>query len=493
MPPDTHPRFAEPLSRGRGELVGVLAELAAVVRCLLEVVADERVVAAAVAVEPGGGALVQVGAVGFGQARVGGVAEEDVVEGVAVVAGVGSRGRVDEAGPREREQAVGDLAVGECGDGAEGELASDDRGSLEHGSLRWVEASEAASEHRFERRWQPFAAFGRERCELLDVERIPLGEPDDALARLLVEAGRKDLARMLVVQRAELNRLAERPAELRAGEAEHHERALRSLAEVVDEVEQRRLGPVHVVEDQQRRRERFEQPSHRPVRLAQRNGVFAAGEGVEPAEHELRVVLARERPLRLGAAKRTEQREQRSSLAVGGAAGDEHRGLVAGVEGDLAGKSRLPDSGLADDGDDAARVPTQRSGQPGELLIPADERGVEPPRLAHERLRALVERDAGRAGELDGAVDDGSRTADDLSRRDPGRQAELLRGRECPVRVLVAWGIGAEDRDQALGPEPLEHAAVAGERVPHRGERLVEQAAMALRIVVRRAGSRRAR
>ena len=110
---------------------------------------------------------------------------------------------------------------------------------------------------------------------------------------------------MLVVQRAELNRLSERPAELRAGEAQHQERTLRSLAEIVDEVEQRRLGPVHVVEDQQRRRERFEQPSHRPVRLAQRNGVFAAGEGVEPAEHELRVVLARERPLRLCAAKRT--------------------------------------------------------------------------------------------------------------------------------------------------------------------------------------------
>ena len=166
---------------------------------------------------------------------------------------------------------------------------------------------------------------------------------------------------------------------------------------------------------------------------------------------------------------------------------------MAGVEGDLAGKSRLPDPGLADDGDDAARVPTQRSGQPGELVIPADQRSVEPSRLAHERLRTLVERDAGRAGELDGAVDDGSRTADDLSRRDPGRQTELLRGRECPVRVLVAWCIGAEDRDQALGPETLEHATVAGERVPDCGERLVEQAAMASPDRHPREGSRPAR
>ena len=68
---------------------------------------------------------------------------------------------------------------------------------------------------------------------------------------------------------------------------------------------------------------------------------------------------------------------------------------MAGLEGDLAGKPRLPDSGLADDGDDAAGVRLQRSGQPGQLLIPADERGVEPPRLAHERLRAFVERDSG--------------------------------------------------------------------------------------------------
>ena len=82
----------------RGELVRVLAELAPVAHRLLEVVADERVVAGAVAVEPRRRALVQVGAVGLRQARVGGVAEEDVVEGVAVVAGVGSRGGVDEAG-----------------------------------------------------------------------------------------------------------------------------------------------------------------------------------------------------------------------------------------------------------------------------------------------------------------------------------------------------------------------------------------------------------
>ena len=181
-------------------------------------VADEGVVAGAVAVEPGGRALVQVGAVGLRQARVGGVAEEDVVEGVAVVARVGSCGGVDEAGAREREQVAGDLA-GEGGDGAERELASDDCSSLQHSPFRRGEAAEAACEHGFERGRQPFAAFGRERRELLGVERVALGELDDPLARLVVElrgAG-DDRARLVVAERAERERARRAAARAPAG------------------------------------------------------------------------------------------------------------------------------------------------------------------------------------------------------------------------------------------------------------------------------------
>ena len=89
-------------------------------------VAGDRVVARAVAVDPGCRAFVQVGAVGLRQARVGGIAEEDVVEGVAVVARVGGRGGVDEAGAGEREQLGRDLAVGKRGHRTERELAADD-------------------------------------------------------------------------------------------------------------------------------------------------------------------------------------------------------------------------------------------------------------------------------------------------------------------------------------------------------------------------------
>ena len=74
----------------------------------------------------------EVGAVGLRQAGVGGVAEEDVVEAVAVVAGVGAGGGVDEAAAGECEQVRATTSVlGERGDGAAGELAADDGGALE--------------------------------------------------------------------------------------------------------------------------------------------------------------------------------------------------------------------------------------------------------------------------------------------------------------------------------------------------------------------------
>ena len=99
--PDPQARLAEPLAGARCELVRVLAELSPEEGGLLEVVAGEGVVARAVAVEPGGDALVQAGAVDLGQRGVGGVAEEDVVEAIAVVSRLGGRGRVDEAAAGE--------------------------------------------------------------------------------------------------------------------------------------------------------------------------------------------------------------------------------------------------------------------------------------------------------------------------------------------------------------------------------------------------------
>ena len=61
---------------------------------------------------------------------------------------------------------------------------------------------------------------------------------------------------------------------LRPREADHEQRHLgRAVAQVFDQVEQRRLGPVHVVEHEHGRPfrgERLQQPTHCPVRLAER-------------------------------------------------------------------------------------------------------------------------------------------------------------------------------------------------------------------------------
>ena len=59
----------------------------------------------------------EVGAVRLCQAPVGGVAEQDVVEAVGVVAWVGAGCGVNEAAAGEGEEVADDVAVGECGDG----------------------------------------------------------------------------------------------------------------------------------------------------------------------------------------------------------------------------------------------------------------------------------------------------------------------------------------------------------------------------------------
>ncbi len=82
--------------------------------------------------------------------------------------------------------------------------------------------------------------------------------------------------------------------QLRAGGAEHEQRnAARPLDEVVDEVEQRLVGPVQVLEDEDERtlfRERFQEPAPGRERLAvlrtrsRRLGV-EAGEGTQVPLH----------------------------------------------------------------------------------------------------------------------------------------------------------------------------------------------------------------
>ena len=117
-----------------------------------------------------------------------------------------------------------------------------------------------------------------------------------------------------------------------------------------------------------------------------------------------------------------------------------------------------------------------------ELLVAADERRVE---TSLGATSAAFARRAGSADarELDGAGDDGSGAR--RPRRSRPRRGGRARARRQhrPDRVVVRRPVGAEDGDEPLGAEALEHAAVPVEHVPDRGERLVEPAAVLLGVV----------
>ena len=87
-----------------------------------------------------------------------------------------------------------------------------------------------------------------------------------------------------------------RPRELRTRQVDEQQRSVRDpLAEIVDEIEQCRLGPVDVVQEQQhgpRARERLEQAAHGPVRLAERACVRRAAESGKARRGQLAVGVA---------------------------------------------------------------------------------------------------------------------------------------------------------------------------------------------------------
>ena len=138
---------------------------------------------------------------------------------------------------------------------------------------------------------------------------------------------------------------------------------------MLDQVEQRRLGPVQVVDDGDERPvggQDLEQPPHAPEHLLdgvhrphepdrRRDAVghlgVAAGERGELAARALgRVVLADVRRGAHGLGNRPE----RDPVAVGQAAAAHDHRRAAEAVGELAQQARLADAGLADDGHDAA-------------------------------------------------------------------------------------------------------------------------------------------
>ena len=146
------------------------------------------------------------------------------------------------------------------------ELLADDRTALEHGALAGAEPVEARSEERLDRLGNPLLGQPALECEgeeLLEEERVALGGLDDACPLVRFEdaaaepvdeglglVGRECIELDAVDVSACAEEVGTRLPKLLAREADDENRPLALLREVVDELEERRLRPVDVVEDE---------------------------------------------------------------------------------------------------------------------------------------------------------------------------------------------------------------------------------------------------
>ena len=258
-------------------LVG-LAEFAAKPESAFDVIPDELVQLREIdirMVEAVGEALVQLRTQAFRRSSVDSFLDEAVTERESALLT-----RADEAaGGQRREMRAGGrggVRIEERDDVIGRELLPRDRPAFEHRPLAGAEPVEAGGEQRLDRLRQRALrkpAFQREREELLQEQRVAFGGVDDPRAliglenrpaeaveervrllhRELVESDPLDVREPLEEVRAFLKELLSRHAH-----DEH--RPGPPVRELLDELEEGRLGPVDVVEDDDERllaRERF--------------------------------------------------------------------------------------------------------------------------------------------------------------------------------------------------------------------------------------------
>ena len=256
-------RQAPPRRGGQDAVVG-RPELSAVAAGLLEVVAEDLVQLdelGAVVLQPGCEALVEVGAGGLRQCVVGGVADQQVAETEGILAEELGPVRADQRLADERGQARRHLRLLGCErlHGAAVEDLSLDRAPLEHASLGRLELIQARAEQRLQRGRDDHVALrlAGHRQHLLDEERVSARGASDLLAQLAGDPLRDELVDVVVAQRLEPKR--HRPGraalgELRPRHAEHQDRRARGQQrDVLDQVEERLLAPLDVVEDDDER------------------------------------------------------------------------------------------------------------------------------------------------------------------------------------------------------------------------------------------------
>ena len=360
----------------RPELVEVAVRLLEVIAEHLLVLADDRL--ADRAREPRRDLLVQRRARPLRHRLVDGVADQAAVEPERVADG--------ERRPRRLDQLLADeLAQRSCssvarrfrrelGQRRRPELLAHDRRMLEHRELIRFEAIESRGEERLDRRRDrdrrrvsrrvciaticsrknglpPAASAMRARrrgSSAAPSSRLSTSASDSAAPSGL-SAQRRDVA----AGAGEVRPLVE---QLRTRKAEQQDRRVeRPVDDVLDEIEERRLGPVQVVEHDDERplaRERLEELPHRPERRlrlaaalgeADRRGDALDDDvplvvGREDAADRVERALASEPPNDLG------ERREGAALSVGGGAPDEHASVAVERFGERAREVRLADS-----------------------------------------------------------------------------------------------------------------------------------------------------
>jgi hypothetical protein len=215
--------------------------------------------------QPPGEALVEICPNAFWQRVIRRVADQQVPESVGLLACELWRVRADELLPHECDQTRHRrLAVCKSLDRAVMEEVPLDRAALEHRALARVELVETRGQERLDRRRDAdlcLAARGAyERVHLLEEERIPLGDRDDALTQSSFDTAEvvQELRRLPGIERLEQDGgrvpLASAPGrplleELGTGDAQQHDgRVTSEVGDVLDEIEQCLLGPVQIVE-----------------------------------------------------------------------------------------------------------------------------------------------------------------------------------------------------------------------------------------------------
>src|SRR5207248_1818451 len=260
------------------------------------------------------------------------------------------------------------------------------------------------------------AVVEQHRQDLLEEQRVAVGRLDNCAAR---RGFRLDAAEEIPDQKLRLFdrewlqehrrgvHLPTRPRrseleQLGSSETDEHDRSVaRTITEMFDEIEKRRLSPVEIVDnddDGTLARKRLEQSTRGPERLFRRKrSVLEPHRSGKPLDDAFRFGISLEQ-LRNPRASHLRRRgavdggrsphdpaqgPKRDSVPVGEALASQDGRFVADLCDQLVEKTRLADSGYPEDREEmtgpVGRRPLEGSAEGGELVLAVDQRRVEPP------------------------------------------------------------------------------------------------------------------